>query len=133
MATDTSVTAAISERVLGECMQHLQYGGALEHGPPNGGVPVTPITGPLRRMHRHKRQGIEASTRRRGWRPERRRLARLATRRYGREMNGHVVVRPNESRLRCSTLKKDSFHNLRAPYRGSRAALAFGALAAILA
>jgi len=33
MATDTSVTAAILERVLGECMEHLQHGGALEHGP----------------------------------------------------------------------------------------------------
>src|SRR5438034_9865408 len=27
MATDTSVKAAISERVLGECMEYLQYGG----------------------------------------------------------------------------------------------------------
>src|SRR5437762_11529778 len=27
MATDTSVRAAISERVLGECMEHLQYWG----------------------------------------------------------------------------------------------------------
>src|SRR5438034_5505650 len=92
MATDTSVKAAISESVLGECMEHLQYEGALEHGPPSGGVPVTPITGPLRRMHRHKRQGIEASTRSGSGRTGAQRILRA---RAKRRLNLPIVPSPS--------------------------------------